>query len=474
LLEKSADFINSYNGDSNKLNSIFVQWKELLGENFDLAPERFVYRDDYKKSEGSQDFNHFNSEKEFDEIFSILQDLIPQLQAIYFSQSKVSVKKVFRSLGQSSIPLLTFYAHYHRLQGIDLEEESLAFKQKTEEIRKLARQVLEKNKSSDIINITLVDIKNIFTDQPKSKNHFWIGGLMQIGEGKPYLRNTFPGHGKMMARFIQDEKVVETINKWNSSNPEMLNIDHGDNSAFNANLHPELTAYKIESLYPHHGTSNDLNPTLSDLEIRQMGDDVVLWSEKLQKICKPINYGLEGLERRSPLYQLIQNFGPKVLDIELLRQLLRPVIAQQKSWGEFLPRITLVNKMVIQRKQWNLKFKQLANGDQDFWNDISSKNFPLDKADLYYQIISFFNKEGIPTNAFFKLKNSQSNSKRPKKEFRKPQFLNIVEPAHFLRFLHLLKMEADEIMIEEIYPKPMQEGAFAGHCQEWVVEFDME
>ena len=477
LFKMTRTFLKTEPGSEIAKKEVHGQWQKMLRAKFDINIERLIYRDDYKKSVALE--KQVVTEKFADEI-QIINAILPFLDQLHFSKSRKAIQKIFDELQQDSIPLLTFYEHYHgygksrEQSGINLENEINEFKIKSKRIKEKARIILAPQLSSESIHLGLADLENIFEDKQYSKNHFWLGALFQIGKELPFLRHTFPGHGKMMARFIVDDQVKNEILQIHKSKKDSLYVDHGDNSAFNANLHPKLTEYKIASIYPNATDIEEDVLSLQDLYIKKNNGALILWSERKQKRCVPINYGLEGLDRRSPLYQLIQQFSPQVPDIEWLPRFLKTVVAKKKPWGTFMPRIVLAHKLVIQRKQWILNKHTIESLLNPLGKNSTHKlsiQSPSSQTFLFYHILSFFEKSDIPTIAYFRLMEKETTSSKSKIDFRKPQFLNINEPDYFIRFLSFLKSGAQEIIIEEVYPLPEEEGIYSGHCQEWLVEY---
>jgi len=432
-------------------------WSELMGEAFNLDVERFYYQDDYLSIEA--DKNTITSK--FSEELILINQFIPKLQSLGFSKLKAAILKVFDELNVEEISLLAFYKIFHQKRPIDLKEEiqgqNLSLAIFDSKLRNLV-DAFQVNQSipNEIFKITKIELENLFTSDSINKSAYWYGAIFQSGKGLPFLRHVFNGHAKMMSRFINDRSVVQKVLDWNSDQEDVVFADHSDSSAFNANLHPKLTDHKIASIKDKFNP-NELIIDLSDLYLTKYEGSVILRSRKIPKQIIPLNYGLEGLDRRSPLYQLIQGFGTEVPDFNLLTTRLNQYLKKVHDWGFFLPSITLANKIVIQRSQWHF---ENAAFEKVFIQDSSGAELT--------ELFKLFAKAGAPLTGYMRQNNSKSTVS---KKSAKPQFYNFAVPTYLLLLKQTIKNSSQNLIWESVYPEVSNEAPFESKVQEWVVEW---
>ncbi len=443
-----------------EIKAIHQDWCEVIGPDFNLSEEKFFYRDDYVLDE-SVGINESYLESTFSKELKIINKYIPRLHGLFFSKQQEAIKVIFDRLKKEQIGLLDFYKIYHGAKPIDIESSIVKFENSIKEFdsnlaKIITTEIRNKITQEGVFNISIELLNRMLPVNCYNSELSWYGAILQTGEEIPFLRNVFIGHGKMMSRFIQDENIENAIQNWNAADVDFLYVDHADSSAFNANLHPTLTKKRIASVYPN-SVRNTQEIKLNDLYITKENGELILRSKTEKQPVIPINYGLEGLDRRSPLYQLIQGFGTAVPDFNHLVKRLNKILIMDFSWGTFLPRIQLANQLVIQRKQWIIK--------KEYFALVNKKR---ENAEMFVVLHKLLDELKAPKIGFLRQKISLHSSR---KNDHKPQFFNFSEPTFFLLLKRMLKSWKEDLIWEECYPRATRNAPFKSKAKEWIVEW---
>ncbi len=261
-----------------------------------------------------------------------------------------------------------------------------------------------------------------------------IGHLVQPfkdenGHTKFVLNTLYPGGGKLFARWLHlfSSDFTEQLKSIYERYPNLYAFSWY--SAFNANIHPELTQKYIK--LPGGRTAQ---AALGAAKMYPDGTMVLLDAQNSQVITFA-DLGLEDLSSRPLLVQMLLALGQPLLD----NLGWAPSVWEDKGGCRFRPRITL-GDMVVERACWQM--------DASFWAILQGK-----KDIRFFKEISRIRHEiSLPSLVFVK------------KEGQKSQFIDLDSPLSVQLFCKLIQGISGSIWIEEMLPIPQ------GHAYEIAFE----
>ena len=393
------------------------------------------------------------------------------------------------------VTLLDFYDRYYRIRNAAEQgpsEEDHNFYRTIEEWQNCLFEELEgkMDTSGEEIHISsdwIESANSNLVNKPVIRNYISrssFNAFIQCGfEGnristeKPvFVLNAglFPGFGKLFSRFLYYENNgVRNALMQNCTDGECIFAEYSDNSFFNANIHPPIAAYEIESPGGQVMRSPDKVLSLSNLMVKfdRERDYIHLYDSRSGKKVVFLNLDFQDLRGRSPLFRFLSSCftvpqpGNHFILLEILSDKTRRQINANIS---FQPRLVFNNYLVIRRKCWEVNIEEFSS--------FSGMN---DEATLFYAITEWRKRNDIPEEVFVKLlEYDEKEGKR--KEFRKPQYIHFKSPL-LVRLLvkNFIKAEnAKRISFTEFLPTDSQllsssHGKYVSEFLfEWLEEYD--
>ncbi len=365
----------------------------------------------------------------------------------------------FQGCEKQEVPLLEFYE--------DLIKSNFP-------ISELWRPELKEEAWDNLFDIRKDNAVYLSPKKPMGKNVDSMGraALFQPfrEKGQFYIvLNAFSiGHGRLMARFLPlfPKEVLEQLRDYNKEAAgDQIWAEQLDASPFNANIHPWLVPADLVSPGCLYREEPD-KIGVEELMVSAIGQELALnHRENGQKVL-PFNLGLETLDSRSALFQLLSVFNDYPPSTAPMRTHLQAAYEKPKSEGIFVyPRLYFEEKVVVARKAWFLEnnaLPQKAKGQTDF---------------QYFQFIQKWKRaHNLPDYIFIKIEAERTKRIRDhlvRQDVYKPQMISFHSPIQIRLFSKLLKKAKEGLWIEEMLPAPdqlMRVGA-AQHVLELGVEW---
>ncbi|HSX08930.1 MAG TPA: lantibiotic dehydratase [Candidatus Saccharimonadales bacterium] len=360
-----------------------------------------------------------------------------------------------------NIDLLAFYEKYYReMKDKKKKEINKLIKIKGKRAKELLHTVDTRWRRRRANDGTIVLYNSDFTDIPQNTEHASYGSffhLMSGSDGEPMIivNSVIPGFGKMYSRFLVNfpGELTQTIREWNEKiEKDALLAEVTDSSVFNANLHPHLMPYQITSPGTHRTLPLEKVIAMADIEIvyRKSDNRIHLFHKKQGKEIFIFDLGFQGNGGRSGIYNFLSKFT--IGSHHHIDALVKHINDKFKNKGEsnvfIKPRIIYENRIVLQRKGWNIKnhalpLRQVQESD---WS--------------YLQKVETWRKKiGLPDEIFVRHTND------------KPQYINFTNPFLITLFEKVIEKmkEKDMVKIEEMLPA--SKDLFSTNGKKYVTEF---
>ncbi|MEL6863405.1 MAG: lantibiotic dehydratase [Bacteroidota bacterium] len=442
----------------NKEEAVFQRFS---GGQFPFGKERLFYEDVYQAvslqvpEEELMDFQQ--TQQRF------INALLPLNRHPIRDDLWAFLVKQFPSGGQ--IALTKVYEHFYR-NRIPQRNWQLAI---IEQAKALIQDLKLSEKGDLYLDQNLLDQLASLTasDAPKgiapTANSY--GGVWQLyheeGKWRTYVDASILGYGKLSARFLHlfPQEVYQQQYAWNkalSKEDDNLWVENTDGSYFNANLHPQLCDWELWSPGSQNRLATTYQIPITDLAIQYQAeeDQLSLIRVSTNQSLKVMDLGLEALQGRSPMYQLLSAFGPLSPSHHPLLALINNVFRQRSPQGVLIhPRIRLSENMMIQRRAWYYP-KAL----------IPQPKAGETKTNYYLRFHQWRREQHLPAEVFIRLHPSdlQIEGLEPqvlkslKADDYKPQYLNWESPIYLSLWLRLLKRIPVLLKIEEMWPSTRQ------------------
>jgi hypothetical protein len=334
-----------------------------------LSPEQLIYED-----VATTEMPNFEAEA----IEKLVVSLHELLEKVNFIQGKewLQITHFFNASYDENaiVPLLDFHENYYKI-GKQIKETNIpAIQAEAELLKKWAKAagevILKKYEIDESLILEISDFEQINEElniQPKPLKGLSLGCFAQMylekNELKAVLNGVTLGYGKMTGRFLKlmPKQFVEDLRKFNVElGNKTLMADNVDASFFNANIHPPLLTYEISMPESQNQLLKNRQLNVKDLAIRKVDDEIVLWHLILGESVQVFDLGTQTPKGRSPLYQLLMNFGPNVPDLQYLKEVVESVIPQNGKKMVAFPRVVFEN-WVLFRKSWIVQDWEMLN-----------------------------------------------------------------------------------------------------------------
>lgn len=310
-----------------------------------------------------------------------------------------------------------------------------------------------------------------------ASNGAFIQFFREGGKLKGFLPVMLPGNGKWMGRFLHafPEEVTEDLLAWNNMTLELedLHIESTDASYFNANLHPCLMPYEIQTPGGHNTLHENLQLKVSDFRLRynDLQGQMELVHSPSGKRAFTYNLGFQSLPGRSKLFQLLSNFGESEflgfgLPINAINSLFEEGL-ENLAWEDKVlayPRISYEDILVLQRRMWK------------FGKNTLPRKLPNEPdADFFKKVRGWVATHNLPNQVFITLNPHRHNQavdpeliRKLRRDDYKPQYIDFQSPLLVNYFEKMLRKMSDYLIIEEMLPSSDQ--LFAAEGKNWVTE----
>ncbi|RFS26884.1 hypothetical protein DVR12_03620 [Chitinophaga silvatica] len=479
-----SDFLANAKLDVDKLNSIkkekvdedTVKFKHTKNTLLLIKKESFIYED-----------CKFSLPTQIDETFvKNTIEVANQLNNIcaiwdYSYERRESIKKFYLEnfSDKKSIDILTFYEKYQIHQKQDKKKENLLEKLYEQYItysdalkNSISEHHLNSDHSIDISSEFLLDAYKRTTEKdilPESKSSIscFIQPIISydptIASKALISSGIVHGYGKFMSRFLhlfEQEAITDILRDWNTAHAgEDIYLENTDASYFTANVHPTLLNYEIQVPGGHNILEADKQISVTGLSVKYDKDldELILFHTILNKRVYVHDLGFQAHLGRSPLFRLLDLFSTKPPSpIYIIHDTVNGFYdkrfkEQNVNYSEHIilhPRISIDNKIIIQRKTWKIKLQALPilTGLSTDW-------------EIYQTIIQWKYKNNLPDEVFVRINKIQAGSNDEidlkiiqKRDDYKPQYINFKSPILVMVLTKLLTRVSDELIVEEMLP----------------------
>jgi len=351
------------------------------------------------------------------------------------------------------------------------------------------KNIAAKYKSDDIsnvpeINLRISEIEEIYKQSyspdiliPK-ESYVSYSAFMQFfkkdGKLKAVLNQVLPGYGKFFSRFLHlfDTNLTKAII---SENDKLLKdtdlfAENADASFFNGNIHEPILNYEINAPGSHNQLNNESQINIKRLILKydETKEELILLDSSLGRRIFVLDLGFLNLLFRSQMYIMLDKFSKYkyVSHIWLTEHLKKMYMMENKV--SIIPRITLEDKLVLQRKQWF----------------IPKKDFPQvhakDGTSLFLTLNKWKQQYGIPDEIFVQSSDrTQVNQKNLRANLKsniddlKPQYISFNNPFTLNLLVSLINKADKYLTFEEMLPgsselQLIEENPFViEHLMQW-------
>ncbi|MFZ4543109.1 MAG: hypothetical protein ACOYOA_03595 [Saprospiraceae bacterium] len=266
-----------------------------------------------------------------------------------------------------------------------------------------------------------------------------------------------PGYGKQFLRFLslfQDNLDFKVFALADTS--DLTHLEINDASFHTANEHFPIATFELDT--PASLGKQELL-AVNDIFVEKSKDGLyILKSQPTGMTLLPLDLGLEHPSTRSPLYQLLATFAPRLPTMQLFLNLLNNAFEKQFPHESAYPRISIADQLVLQRKHWYLDVKDIPG-----------------KSD---QLASWAKKQKLPLQFFVRIpevENGQESMKRRlSSDDYKPQFIDLRNALLSILFVKIASRAPEVLLIEELLP-PSEEIPKIGterRVMELVIQFE--
>lgn len=489
-LQATSD--DEHKGDMVNNRTVF---KNNFNASFSFTPENIFYEDT------TRNLSVTVNEHKITELIRTMAKLIKSFSAPEAQIESYKMLEYFKCNFDSveTVPFLKFYENYYKhVKKIELNLDSdskqlsvnqtadnefyekfiLDFNEKLKSKSKISDELLlleKKTRESFAENELNISLDEFGSEKVKTDKSKSIGVFMQLfnddGRLKGVINGSFLGYGKMYSRFLHvvDSKLTSDIRRLNRFQvpQDTIYAENSDTSYFNANIHPHLLDYQLNSPGSHSigAQIKQIAASELDVEISPSLDALLLKHRPTGKTVVFFDLGFQAMKGRSPMYNLLNNLsGHTNNDIFLIRGHINRIcmkIYEEQSPGlnmiRILPRILLAKDVVLQRKTWILNKGCLPGLNSNF-----------DDFQLFRYFHRWRRENGIPDEVFLVAlpggKGVQSKQKENKqnKDGYKPQYINFKSPLSVCIFNRIINSIEGNFNIIEMLPNSSQMNKLNG------------
>lgn len=274
------------------------------------------------------------------------------------------------------------------------------------------------------------------------------------GDQQQVMINSLPhGYGKLFSRFMHlfDPAVTEALRQDSQEiHPEAHLLEDHDASTFNANLHPPLLSYEVWMPGGHNALPAEQQVPVTEMVVRRTEAGIELRNGKTDALLYVFDLGFQGEIGRSPLFRMLKRFSPAApfylqqVTSSFLKHLRKP------DQVYLIPRITLGDRVIIQRKTWVIPQAQLP------------QRTPEDNAWTYYRKVRLWQRSlDLPDHAFvnitqrWELDNLPADKRaKVRRDDYKPQYIDFASPLVVRLFEKLVERVPVSMRVVEMLPAP--------------------
>ncbi|TXC85241.1 lantibiotic dehydratase [Luteibaculum oceani] len=378
--------------------------------------------------------------------------------------------------GEGPVSLLEFYEQYYRdvkvpehkameqfkeerKKNKDAKPPELKYKaEKTAKKREKAKAALVEwlKQNSELehgkININTEGLNTADVKDKTFSMAMFIQPYHDDKKIKGVVNSMFPGYGKMFSRFLHlfPSELTEALIQANTSGEgNKIYVENTDASYFNANLHPPLMPYEINTPGGHNTLEPKQQISVTDLLVAPNSEGgLKLVHSQRNKEVSLFDLGFQGHKGRSELYQLLTRFtDAEMLGLNPLFEMLSEVYPIPE--GEPKPEVWLDDTVCVNRRSWKIPKDQLPELP-NHWGE----------AECYKAIIDWKNRLRLPDEVFIKITNHQELEtldyevvKEIGRDAYKPQYLDFRQlPMVCNLFKKLLSKVPIQLAISEMKP----------------------
>ncbi|MES2628479.1 MAG: lantibiotic dehydratase [Bacteroidota bacterium] len=439
----------------------------------------------------------------YERLLGVLHDLLTRMSGMEgFQDEKDKMNQYFtgKYAAGDAVPLMQFYEDFFRdvkVPEARLEKDLKDKKEGAAEPATVAISEERRKKNNDKMDEVKALVKTALTDRQlvnlspelldpvlpaQSVGEGSFGTFVQPfydnGELKLMANAYFPGFGKMFSRFLHifPAEFTEDLREANTPDKAYIYIENVDASVFNANLHPPLMPYEIWMPGGQNTLPTDKQIPVTDLEVKldAAENTLQLIHRPSGKQCFVFDLGFQGHRGRSQLFQLLSKFSPtKAFQWMSLNTAINSAVNPPEEITEdqtiVYPRIVFNDSIVLQRKKWVIRKKNLpaavpAESEYDAFKRINSWRIEIGLPDeVFVFLTSFSELDGLEPEQRIKIG----------RDGYKPQYISFNNPFLVNLLDKMLEKVPVALRVEEMLPAP--DGMLKTQDNmTWVSEFVMQ
>lgn len=505
--EKSGE--EDFGEDSPGEETPFKQFNHTA---FNFTPEKMFYEDTSRAVAAVLD------QRQMEEFTGCLHELLLQMRMFEFhseERQKMLHYFIHRYGAPARTELLSFYEDYYRdfkkpeanrRREKDADNVPLpvipALEKKTGLLKQWLAALAERIRpraagNASIVEVSLEDIRSVnrqvygHCDAITTDNSYgcFVQFYYQREVGKEerlmgMLNASIGGYGKMLSRFLHifDDGVTRDLLEWNRTlaTGEEMYLENQDASFFNANLHPPLMPYEIQTPNSQNSLPLEQQVPVTELNVSvaPSGDQLQLTHTPTGRRVFVFDLGFQGYMGRSQLFNLLEKFtASEYLFPNYIHNAVNSIYTSApppkaevvKPAIRFVPRIVYENRIILQRKTWTaprgeLPFREAGESDWAWFCRLNEWRRRLDMPDHVFVFVVDRASFQKPTDA---------KEKRVKKndspDDYKPQYISFLDPFSVNLLEKAFERVRDSLKIAEMLPAPNELLALGD--QRYIMEF---
>lgn len=364
---------------------------------------------------------------------------------------------------KKSIPLVIFYKRFfEKHNNINAKNKN---EEKSNELKRIIEKIKQEGKDGSLKFFT----KDFPNPAQNNKNLPQYCGLFHFFNNEQSLNAMISGlttgYGKFFGRFLPlfSKEITIELQEWNAKTEEhFCLVENVDGSVFNANLHPPLLNYEVNTANSQNNLPKESQISINEIFVEwdENLDQPILINSNNKKQVVIVDFGFEHPENRAPMYQLLNGFSRRQssykLFLEIVNNLFEP---EQDNEITNLKKITLDNHLVLQRKAQVVPTTFFPKKEKNETDSI-----------FFYKIQKWRKNHNFPRYIFIRpIPPNDFSDQKQNKDFYKPHFIDLESPIAIILLHKIISNCKGKIKIEEMFPD--HEEMIGGSVSEFGVQW---
>ena len=471
--KKFLDFLISIDDFSNKEGWIICLEKMIQGKvqlEFRDQDSRFFFQDTLKNNLEKLGLKNVNLELLFfEDVRKPASIQLPESEVAPIIQSLDSLLRLLEPLmknemqdrilhcwsknfkGEKSVPLLDFYQKYFQTYFYNNTSTNSEKGKIINFIKSRLKEFGEIDEEGNLV-FYLKDLESFFPKRPISFTTCY-SGLFQFykkgGKLIAVINGLTPGYGKLFGRFLPlfSEEITIQLQKWNAEiQDESMWVENVDASIFNANLHPSLLNLEIKNATSENNLFSENLVPINEIEVIWDDDlkEPILVFSKTKKRISIFDFGFEHPENRSPMFQLLNGFSLPHATYRFFLEWVNELFCVEKPNGiKVFRRVVIDDHLILQRKSQEVPHSFFPQKEKSESNSSYFLKMQKWKSVHHFSQYIFIRP----------LQDLENSNKNLKKDFFKPQLIDLNSPLAIVLLQKVLEKHLGRIRLEEMLPK---------------------